>query len=412
MSGAAPEALERVFREESGRILAGLIRQLGDFDLADEVLQEACAQALEHWPQSGLPERPGAWLTTVARRKALEHLRRTRPADSELLESATLPDPTPVIQHRLDSTIGDERLSLIFTCCHPALAMEARVALTLRSLCGLRPAEIARAFLIPEPTLEQRLVRARRKIREAGIPYRVPPDQLLPERLPAVLKVLYLIFNEGYSASAGDELIRVDLCEEGIRLAHLLCALMPDEPEALGLCALMLLQDSRRAARTDGHGHPILLEDQDRGLWDREQIEAGLSLVQRAFGTGQVGPYALQAAIAAHHARSRRPEDTPWAEIVRLYDVLLEASPTPIVALNRAAALAMAEGPECGLVETEGIEGLDDYVHFHSLRADLLRRTGQGQRAARAYERALELAGNGGERRFLERRLAELDALE
>ena len=316
-----------------------------------------------------------------------------------------------MIQRRLDSSIEDERLRLIFTCCHPALALESQIALTLRSLCGLRPAELARAFLISEATLEQRLVRARRKIREAGIPYRVPPDSLLGERVESVLRVLYLIFNEGYGASAGEQLVRAELCEEGIRLTRLVAHLLPREPECRALLALMLLQDSRRAARATATGDAVLLESQDRSLWDAQQIAEGLELVANGLESAPLGPYMLQAAIAAEHARAARADETNWRAIVALYDGLLRAAPSPVVALNRAAAIAMAEGPRAGLAAIEVIDGLaalDSYLYVHALRADLYRRLERVAEARGAYERALALASNGSERRFLERRLAEL----
>jgi RNA polymerase sigma-70 factor (ECF subfamily) len=389
--------------------VATLIRVLGDFDLAEEAVQEAFVVALERWPRLGIPDNPGAWITTTARNKAIDRIRRERRLEEKREALARLEALRPTEESVDTPTIGDDRLRLIFTCCHPALATEAQVALTLRTLAGLRTPEIARAFLVPEATMSQRLVRAKKKIKAARIPYRVPPDHDLPERLRSVLAVLYLVFNEGYAASAGDALVRRELCAEAIRLGRVLTELMPDEPEVLGLLALMLLQDSRREARVSPAGELILLEDQDRTRWDRAEIEEGMALLDRAFRMGVPGPYQLQAAIAANHARATRPEDTDWRRIATLYERLAAFQPSPVVELNRAVAVAMAYGPERGLELIEGVaEALDRYLHLHSARADLLRRLGRRDEAAAAYRRALDLAGNDVERRFLERRLAEV----
>ena len=386
-----------------------MIRVLGDFDLAEDAVQDAFAQALRVWPERGIPNNPGAWITTTARNRAIDRLRRERTLREktgqlgaiEALESLG-GDETDV------SGIPDDRLRLIFTCCHPALRMDARVALTLRTLGGLTTGEIARAFLVPEPTMAQRLVRAKHKIREAAIPYRVPPAELLPERLPGVLAVLYLVFNEGYAATSGP-LVRTDLCDEGIRLARVLVTLMPNEPEAAGLLALMLLQHSRREARSGPSGQMILLEVQDRARWDHAMIDEGLAILDGALVARRPGPYQLQGAIAALHARAPRPEDTDWPQIAALYDRLAETSPSPVVELNRAVAVAMADGPERGLALFVPLEGeLDGYHLFHAARADLFRRLERNEDAAAAYRRALELVTNPQQRSYLERRLAEV----
>jgi RNA polymerase sigma-70 factor (ECF subfamily) len=420
MTDEARRGIELVFRREYGKILATLIRQAGDFERAEEALQDALTTACERWPREGMPDEPAAWLRTAARNRLIDGFRRQRVAREradelrERLEDDEEDDVVATVESAEGSSESDDRLRLIFTCCHPALPHEARVALTLNTLCGITVPEIARAFLVRDQTMAQRLVRAKRKIREAGIPYRVPPAALLSERLPAVLAVVYLVFNEGYAATAGDELVRRELCGEAIRLGRVLAELMPDEPEVRGLLALMLLQDSRRAARLAPDGTLVLLEDQDRSLWDGDAIREGIALLERALREGSRGPYQIQAAIAAVHAEAPTAAETDWRQIVLLYDALLGEAPSPVVELNRAVALSMAEGPEDALqvVEALGREGgLADYVYLHATRADLLRRLCRREEARSAYERALELVGSAPERAFLERRLRELDGV-
>jgi RNA polymerase sigma-70 factor (ECF subfamily) len=411
-------AIEQVFHAEHGRVAASLIKSFGDFDVAEEAIQDAFALALERWPGDGIPPNPAAWIATTAKRKVIDTWRRER---LRMQKYAALGrDDLSAAQDSGDDmhpeagkdSVGDERLRLIFTCCHPALSLEAQVALTLRVLGGLTTAEIARALLVPEPTLGQRLVRAKRKIHDAGIPYQVPPDHLLPERLDAVLAVVYLIFNEGYSASAGEALIRHELCAEAIRLGRALAELMPDEPEVRGLLALMLLHNARRDARVAADGTQILLSDQDRSRWNRAEISEGQQLVQWVLRLGRLGPYQLQAAIAAVHAAAAVAEQTDWQQIAGLYDLLASANPSPVVELNRAVAVAMAEGSERGLalIERSEVAGaLGGYVWLHAARADLLRRLDRRSEAREAYAQALGLTHNLAERAYLQGRLSELE---
>jgi RNA polymerase sigma-70 factor, ECF subfamily len=413
----AQEAVAAAFSDEWGRIVATLIRRTGDWDLSEECAQEAFAEALRRWSSDGVPDRPGAWLTTVAKNRAIDRLRRER-RGAQLLEQAGALAGEAQAMHDEDtddSGIEDDRLRLIFTCCHPALALEARVALTLRTLAGLTTAEIARAFLVPEATMAKRLVRAKAKIAGAGIPYRVPPAHLLPERTGGVLAVLYLLFNEGYAASGGPDLIRAQLCDEAIRLARALSGLMPDEPEAAGLLALMLFHHSHRRARLDADGDLITLEDQDRALWDRAEIDEADARLEAALRHRRAGPYQLQAAIAACHTDAAEARDTDWGEIASLYELLAEVVPSPVVALNRAVAIAMARGAQDGLEVIDELEAsgrLAGYHLLHATRADLLRRLERFGEAAAAYRQALELAGSDAERRFLTRRLDEVGRSE
>jgi RNA polymerase sigma-70 factor, ECF subfamily len=406
------ERIDRLYRAESRRVLATLIRLLGDFDLAEEALQDAFTAAVEQWPRDGVPANPRAWLISTGRFKAIDRLRRRARFDAMLgelaarLDQRAAPDPADVDDHELE----DDRLRLVFTCCHPALPPDAQVAMTLREVCGLTTEEIAGAFLTGAPTVAQRIVRAKARIRAARIPYEVPPREELAGRLDTVLRVVYLVFTQGYAPASGESVVRADLAEEAIRLGRLLVELLP-EPEALGLLALMLLQDSRRAARTTAAGDLVLLADQDRSRWDRRRIAEGTALLERAVASGQVGPYALQAAIAAAHAAAPTAAATDWDRIVGLYDLLARADPSPVVELNRAVAVAMRDGPAAGLALIEAIlerGQLDGYHLAHAARADLLRRLGRTADARAAYRRALELTRQEPERRFLERRLREL----
>ncbi len=401
MAGSEVAAVDLVFREEAGKAVATLIRLFGDIEMAEEAVQDAFMVATEKWPETGLPPNPGGWIVTTARNRAIDRLRRESTREDRHVQAAMLraqSEPDPV-----EGPVSDDRLRLIFTCCHPALGPSARIALTLRLLGGIQTSEIARAFLVAESTMAQRLVRAKQKIKAANIPYRVPRDEDLPDRLAPVLTVIYLIYNEGHTASSGDELIRADLCGEAVRLARLLAELMPDEPEAVGLLALLLLTESRRAARTTPGGSIVLLADQDRALWNRALIEEGQDLVRACLRRNRPGPFQIQAAIAAVHSDATTADETDWGQILKLYDQLMVLMPTPVVALNRAVAVAEVEGVQQALALLEGLD-LDRYHLLHATRAELLRRTGEVDAADAAYAQALSLVTNHAERRFLEER--------
>jgi RNA polymerase sigma-70 factor, ECF subfamily len=403
--------IERLYRDHYGRILATLIRLVGDFDVAEDALQEAFTTAVSQWPEQGIPRNPSSWIVSTARHKAIDRLRRQA---FLLRRGDEIERHLRALAEEREEPVGEDRLRLVFTCCHPALAPEARIALTLRTLCGLSTEEIARAFLLPVPTLAQRLVRAKSKIRDAGIPYRIPDDAELTERLDAVMAVVYLVFNEGYSATFGERLVRDDLCAEAVRLGRMLVELMPDHREPRGLLALMLLHHARRATRVDDQGRLLTLDEQDRSRWDQGEIAEGAALVEGALRSGAPGPYAVQAAIAALHCQARAPAETDWPQIAALYGVLLRVAPSAVVELNRAVAVAMADGLERGLELMDRLEGRPELARYHLLpaaRAELLRRLGRRDGAASAYRRALELVTNEAERRYLQSRLEEVERI-
>lgn len=402
---SARQQIDKTFREAHGRIMAALISQFGDFSLAEDALQDAFVNALESWESTGIPSNPAAWLMTAAKRRAIDRIRRAESFQRKAALLDELPDDEPFED---DAMIPDERLKLMFTCCHPALALDAQVALTLHTLGGLSTQEVARAFLVPLPTMAQRLARARKKIRDAGIPYRIPPEDLLPERLDALLAVVYLIFNEGYCATSGDSLTRHELCGEAIRLGRVLLHLLPKNAEVHGLLALMLLHDARREARLNAAGELVLLEEQDRSLWNQAKIREGLAILDAALMLQASGVYQVQAAISALHAEAETAEDTDWQQIALLYDSLARMHPSPVVYVNRAVAVAMAENPQTGFMLLEQIGGVNEYYPYQVARADLLRRLGQYEAAADSYQRAIQLCGNPSESAYLQKRLNEM----